>query len=106
MFLGLGFTVSGLSKTVESVPAIANLIVFPMLFLGGTFFPISNMPGWLQGIAKVLPLTYFSTGLRDVMTKAAGFGDIKWDLLAMAIWSVVLIGLATVTFSFQEKESG
>ena len=105
MFLGLGYTISGLSKTVETVPALANLIVFPMLFLGGTFFPLSNMPGWLQNIAKFLPLTYFSTALRDVMTKNAHFGDIAKDLLFMVIWGVVLIFLATMTFSFQEKES-
>src|SRR6185503_5873281 len=105
MFLGLGFTVSGLSKTVESVPAIANLIVFPMLFLGGTFFDVANMPHWLQGFAKLLPLTYFSSALRAVMTEGAGLGDIKWDLLGMVVWAVVLIVLATVTFSFQEKDS-
>ena len=105
MFLGLGFTISGLSKTVDSVPAIANLVVFPMLFLGGTFFAISNMPPWLQSIAKFLPLTYFSTSLREVMTKGSGFFNIKWQLLGMLVWSIILITLATYTFSFQEKES-
>lgn len=106
MFLGLGFTISGLSKTVESVPAFANLIVFPMLFLGGTFFPISNMPSWLQAFAKFLPLTYFATGLRDIMTKNAGIFDIKWNLFMMVVWSIILIFTATITFSFQEKDSG
>ena len=105
MFLGLGFSVSGLSKTVDSVPAIANLIVFPMLFLGGTFFSVSNMPSWLQVIAKVLPLTYFSSAIRDVMTKGSSFWDIRYDLLAMLIWAIVLITIATITFRFQEKES-
>ena len=104
MFLGLGFTISGLAKTVDAVPVLANLVVFPMLFLGGTFFAISNMPPWLQMIAKFLPLTYFSTAVREVMTKDAGLWDIKWNLLGMAVWGVVLIALATVTFSFQEKE--
>lgn len=105
MFLGLGFTISGISKTVDSVPAIANLVVFPMLFLGGTFFPLSSMPDWLQKGAKLLPLTYFSSALRDVMTKAASLGDIKWDLLGMILWSIVLMALATLTFSFQEKDN-
>lgn len=105
MFLGLGFTISGLVKTVEAVPALANLIVFPMLFLGGTFFPIESFPDWLQKIAKFLLLTYFSTALRDVMTKDAGLGDIKWDLVAMTAWSLGLIILATLTFRFQEKDS-
>lgn len=105
MFLGLGFSISGLAKTVDTVPALGNLIVFPMLFLGGTFFPISSMPEWLQAIAKFLPLTYFSTALRDVMTKGAGFTDIGWNIVGMVVWGVILIATATYTFSFQEKES-
>ncbi len=105
MFLGLGFSVSGVSKTVDSVPAIANLIVFPMLFLGGTFFPLSTMPPWLQAVAKFLPLTFFSTALREIMTKGATFTDIWREIASMAIWGVLLISLATYTFRFQERES-
>jgi ABC-2 type transport system permease protein len=105
MFLGLGFAISGLAKTVDSVPAIANLVVFPMLFLGGTFFPLSNMPVWLATFAKFLPLTFFSGALRDVMTKGAGFFAIGYDLLAMLIWGAILIYIATITFRFQEKDS-
>lgn len=103
MFLGLGFTISGLSKTTESVPALANLVVFPMLFLGGVFFAIDNMPVWLQYISKILPLTYFSTALRDIMNKGAGFGDIYSNLLIMLVWSIILVFLAVLTFSFEEK---
>jgi ABC-2 type transport system permease protein len=103
MFLGLGFTISGLSKTVESVPAFANLIVFPMLFLGGTFFPVDAMPTWLQYIAKILPLTYFSSALRDIMNKGAGIAQIYPDLIVMFIWALVLVGLAILTFRFEEK---
>ena len=105
MFLGLGFTISGIAKTVESIPALANLIVFPMLFLGGTFFPISGMPSWLQAVAKFLPLSFFTTSLREVMTKDASLGMIKWDLLGMLVWATLLIGTATVTFGFQEREN-
>ncbi len=105
MFLGLGFTISGLAKTQESVPAIANLIVFPMMFLGGTFFDIANMPLWLQAIAKFLPLTYFSTAVRDIMTEGAGFLAIGPELLGMVVWGAILITLATVTFRFQERDS-
>jgi ABC-2 type transport system permease protein len=105
MFLGLGFTISGLAKTTDAVPVLGNLTVFPMMFLGGTFFAISSMPTWLQAIAQFLPLTYFSTALREVMTKGATLLDIKWDLLGMLVWAVILIILATYTFSFQEKRN-
>ena len=103
MFLGLGFTISGIAKTQESVPAAANLIVFPMLFLGGTFFPITSFPVWLQHIAKYLPLTFLSDGLRQVMTKGVGISAISSDLLWMLAWSVILVGTANFAFSFEEK---
>lgn len=103
MFLGLGFAISGLAKSIDAVPVLANLIVFPMLFLGGVFFAIENMPQWLQYIAKLLPLTYFSTALRDVMNNGAGFTDILGHLVLMVIWSIVLVGLAIYTFRFEEK---
>jgi ABC-2 type transport system permease protein len=103
MFLGLGFTISGIAKTQESVPAFANLIVFPMLFLGGTFFPIDSFPTWLHHIATYLPLQFLSDALRQVMTKNAGLWDIRVDLFWMLAWAVVLIALANYAFSFEEK---
>lgn len=103
MFLGLGFVISSVSKTAESVPALANLIAFPMLFLGGTFFPIESFPTWLQGIAKYLPLTYLSDGLRQVMTRDASLAMISHDIWWMLAWCVVLVGLANYLFSFEEK---
>lgn len=103
MFLGLGFTISGLASTVESVPALANLIVFPMLFLGGTFFPLETMPNWLQNIARFLPLTYLSDALRKIMTEDANFSAISTDIWWMLGWSIFLVGLANFTFGFEEK---
>lgn len=104
MFLGLGFTISGLANTVESVPAIANLIVFPMLFLGGTFFPTDTMPIWLQHVVQFLPLQYLTHSLREVMANGATIGAIKTDIFWMLGWSVILIGLAMTTFRFEEKK--
>lgn len=105
MFLGLGFIISSMADTIESVPAIANLLVFPMLFLGGTFFPIESFPNWLQPIAKYLPLSFFSDGLRQVMTRGAGLGEISHDIWWMIGWGVVFIGLATMTFRFEGKRN-
>ena len=103
MFLGLGFTISGMASTVESVPVFANLIVFPMLFLGGTFFSIDSFPTWLGNIAKYLPLTFFSDAMRSVMTKGATFSQISHDLYWMGAWAVVMVLLANWAFSFEEK---
>ncbi|XOU94565.1 MAG: ABC transporter permease [Candidatus Kerfeldbacteria bacterium] len=103
MFLGLGFVISGMSKTVEAVPAIANVIAFPMLFLSGIFFPMESMPEWLGNIVQYLPLTYFANALREVMGGGASFMDVSSDIYWMLAWSVVLIILANYTFSFEKK---
>ncbi len=105
MFLGLGFTISGLAKTTDTVPVLANLTVFPMMFLGGTFFAVENMPGWLQVVAKLLPLTFFSTAVREIMTKGTGLSGIWVDLVGMLVWAVILYILATFTFRMQEKDA-
>lgn len=103
MFLGLGFTISGLSKTVDAVPAIANLIIFPMLFLSGVFFPTTTMPEWLQHIVQYLPLAPFAHAMREVVANGAAINAIVHDLYWMLGWAVVLVVLAVITFGFEEK---
>jgi len=67
MFSGIGMVLSGLVKDVEAASAIGNAIAFPMMFLSGTYWPVEFMPAFLQSFARVLPLTYFSEGLRYAM---------------------------------------
>lgn len=105
MFLGLGFIISGFAKTMDSVPSLANLLVFPMLFLSGVFFPIESMPLWLQKIVQYLPLTYFADALRKVMADGAGLKDISTNLYWMLAWAVVLVGLAVYSFRFEGKRT-
>lgn len=103
MFLGLGFTISGISKTVDTVPAIANLIIFPMLFLSGVFFPTTTMPVWLQHIVKYMPLAPFAHAMREVVGNGATISAISHDLYWILGWAVGLLVLAIFTFGFEEK---
>lgn len=105
VFLGMGFTISGLSKSVETVPVLANLIVFPMMFLGGVFFPGTSMPAWLTPLADNLPLTFYSKALRAIMTDGANLAQIQGPMIGMLIWAVAMITLATLTFRIQERDS-
>ena len=68
----------------------ANVITFPMMFLSGTFFPLSSMPLFLQAIAHVLPLTYVSDGLRASMI----FGQSQTAILNTAI--ITMLGIACI----------
>ena len=67
LFCSLGMLVGTVTKSVETASVIGNIITFPMMFLSGTFFPISIMPQYLQSVAHVLPLFYIVEGLNNVM---------------------------------------
>lgn len=66
-FSSVGMVMGGLIKDVEAASGAGNAIAFPMMFLSGAFWPIENMPEYLQTVAKVLPLYYFHQGLRSIM---------------------------------------
>ena len=66
-FVGIGMILSRFVKEAQSAAAAANAISFPMMFLSGSFFPIELMPGFLQDIARILPLYYVNEGLRAAM---------------------------------------
>ena len=67
MFSGLGMIIGRFVKEEETADMAGGAITFPMMFLAGTFFPLDQMPGFLQSVAQVLPLYYVNEGLRNAM---------------------------------------
>lgn len=90
MFTGLGMIIARFVKDPDGADAAANAITFPMMFLSGTFFQLSQMPQFLQTIARALPLTYVSEGLRASMI----FGQTQQAISNTALISV--LGIASI----------
>ncbi|MBE9584093.1 ABC transporter permease [Mucilaginibacter sp. JRF] len=101
VFMGFGFTVSGIAKNESSVPPIANIITLPQFLLSGTFFSIDNFPAWLQPLSRILPLTYLNDAMRKVAFEGAGLGDVTHQLLILLIWGVVIYTIAVKTFKWE-----
>jgi len=76
LFSGMGMIVSRFVKEEETADMAGGAITFPMMFLAGTFFPLEQMPDFLQSIAQVLPLYYVNEGLRNAMI----YGDVDKTL--------------------------
>jgi ABC-2 type transport system permease protein len=92
-FLAVGYAISSIARNTEAAASYANLITFPMLFLSGVFFPVGDMPRWLQPIVEVLPLRYLVDALRDPIMYGRGLDAIWTDLL-------VLLGMFVVAMAF------
>ena len=65
--LGLGFLISSFSRTYASAMAISNLLNIPMQFLGGLWFPLAFLPGPLQIVMALNPLTHLAQSLRAAL---------------------------------------
>ncbi|UCD14003.1 MAG: ABC transporter permease [Thermoplasmatales archaeon] len=70
MFSGLGMIIGRFVKEEETADMAGGAITFPMMFLAGTFFPLDQMPDFLQSVARLLPLYYVNEGLRNAMIHA------------------------------------
>ena len=101
LFAALGMLVGTVTKNPETAGVIGNVVTFPMMFLSGTFFPISIMPQYLQTIAHVLPLFYIIEGLNNVMVYANYSGAII-DLAVTAVITAVFFALAVKLFKWRE----
>jgi ABC-2 type transport system permease protein len=101
LFAALGMLVGTVTKSPETAGVIGNIVTFPMMFLSGTFFPISTMPQYLQTTAHVLPLFYIIEGLNNVMIYGNLTGALI-DFAVIAAITAVIFGLAVKLFKWRE----
>jgi ABC-2 type transport system permease protein len=97
-FVGLGIVITSFAKDQETAQMMMMTLMFPMMFLSGVFFPIQQMPWYMQDISKVLPLTYASQALRKVMVLGAGIPDITTELAVLIGFGIVMTAIAVPVF--------
>jgi len=95
--LGFGLLISSIADTQQVAFQLALLTSFlPTLMLSGFIFPISSMPVFLQAITRIVPARYFLVALRGVVLKGVGPAVFWNDLVALCVFAVVILGLASL----------
>ena len=85
--LSVGYVIASLLKTVTSVNAVLNLVAFPMIFLGRSYFPLEPPPP-VAPLVNAIPLTHLNDALREVVNHGGGLGDLWLSWAALAAWIV------------------
>jgi ABC-2 type transport system permease protein len=101
MILGIGLALGGWARNERQAAPLSNLVVFPMMFLSGTFFPRFLMPEWLQNVSAFLPLTPVIEGIRLITTEGAHLLNVLPQLGAIAAWTVVIYAIAFRVFRWE-----
>lgn len=96
--LSLGFVAGSFAPTPEAAQAVTFLVSFPMMFLGGSYFPTDGAPAFLAPVVKALPLSYLNDALRQVINNGANVAGIQADLMILVAWMVVALLLSNRAF--------
>jgi len=99
--LGIGLALGGWAKNERQVAPLANIVVFPMMFLSGTFFPRYLMPDWLQNVSAFLPLTPIIDGIRLIATEGKSFIDLAPQLGLIGAWALIIYIIAFRVFRWE-----
>ena len=95
--LAFGLLISSIADSQQVAFQVALLTSFlPTLMLSGFIFPISSMPTFLQVVTRIVPARYFLVALRGIVLKGVGPADFLPDIIALAVYAVVILGLASV----------
>ncbi|MCA9829849.1 MAG: ABC transporter permease [Dehalococcoidia bacterium] len=81
-------------ETMQGFHLLMNLVLFPLLFFSGAFFPVENLPVWLEVLARINPLSYAVDALL-----LAAYADSSTGFFGLTIDFAVLGGLAIVVYA-------
>jgi len=96
--LGIGLFASTIANTQQEAMLTVMMFNLPMIFLSGFFFPVQAMPKFLQLVSYAIPLRYYLVVIRALMLKGVGFAAIQSEVIALAIFGIVIMGAAALRF--------
>ena len=97
--LGLGFLISVLAQTETQAVQLAMLVLLSSIFFGGFFLPLESLQPWLRSVSYVLPVTFSSIDLREIMLR--GVAPAPYTLVALAGLGAVCYLIAALSFARQ-----
>ena len=96
-FGGFAIAIATKMESLEGFGLIVELVVMPIFFLSGAFFPITRLPGWLSTVVLLNPLTYGVDGLRLLMLGTSSFSMLH-NLAVLIGFDVAVVLLAAYFF--------
>lgn len=83
----------------RSFPTIHRFVVMPLFLFGGAFFPVSQLPDWMEPIAKVTPLWHGVQLCRDAVNDSLRLGDATGHVAVLLAYAVTGWVVAAITFT-------
>ncbi|RIQ18832.1 ABC transporter permease [Jiangella rhizosphaerae] len=89
-------------RTPNSVAGVSMMVMFPLTFVSNIFVDPKTMPGWLQAVVEVNPITHLATVVRGLMHGSVPAGEIGWVLVS-SVLLVAVFGPITMVLYRNKK---
>ena len=96
--LGIGILISNIAKNQMQAFQMSFFVLLPSILLSGFMFPREAMPAFIQYLGNLIPLTFYLTIIRGIVLKGIGFQYLISQVMALLVFSVVLITLSIAKF--------
>ena len=96
----LGIIAASFIMVLKRGDPVTLLISSLAVLLGGVYYPIQLMPQWLQQLSRLLPITYSLDAMRRTLLADASFQDVMPDIIALAIFGIVLVPVSLLVFRY------
>jgi ABC-2 type transport system permease protein len=97
--LALGLFISTAAKTQFQAMQITIFFLLPSILLSGFMFPFAGMPKFAQYLGEILPNTHFIRLTRGIMLRDASLYELRSEVLALAVFTLIAMLLAIKRFS-------
>jgi ABC-2 type transport system permease protein len=110
---GLGILIASFMRSQQGFQLLIQVLIFPLIFLAGVFFPVSQAPDWLQVLSKLNPMTYGVDAIRQIMLGSAATSGLGVEVLGQVmsvgqeVVIVALLGallLSAAVWGFRRQE--
>lgn len=102
---GMGFVFASIVITAKEANAFVFLVRGLVMIFCGITFPISLLPGWMQGVAVWLPQTYMIRGIRAAALANASWQQLAPDFAKLIYFGVFWLAAGYLFFQWMERRS-
>ena len=97
---GLGFINASFVLVTKRTSPLARLLGLVTNLLAGLYYPVEVLPNWLRTLSRLIPATYSLDALRRTMLQSATLYDVRQDLLALVVFTILLLPAGLVAFRY------
>lgn len=99
-FSSMGIISASLIMIFKQGDPVSSIFSTASGFLGGVFYPIAILPGWLQNLSYILPITYSLRAMRHALLQGYSLEALSTDIFALIIFSIIMLPLSMLSFRY------